>query len=578
MSSNVTAPDMDDSLFTWTETVLGLCAITALVNVFFLCASGNLITWNKQKELQCRPQCGLTVFPMFGAMLINALQQVDSQIKGKRIKKILVKAAKLSTFLAKLVLNVTELRKCTFCKSVYAPRRQFAVRIRALLNEAEEPVRDRATDAVAEFGADSAIAVRLTDLSGSVEAVCDAAHQAARERLAETHGEKINVADIVVRMAITAIRVPRLGNTLGLFAANALSEKLAAKLGNAVAGTVTAGTNLQVTVANVWARLRKRILGDERLAKLLRTLVNNLIDADALRPVNTLWLRAIVISGAWILVVLAGATIFPAVIETSRYSDSFASLRVEFSNGYRIGMMILVGLAVLFQLVLVRTFLQWKAKRIAHELVESIERTLLSLLSDEEVLAFIRFAADQMVEILIEELSGTGADDPPSPDSKGGGAGGGGGGAGASRGGAGEGGGSERGLFSGMIAGGLRNAYSEWGGTDMLMKILGETARSKVRPSIVLAFNTPLKRTESKADALKAAVQKESFSAEDLQDDAAESDKLDRMLITLNELINKSAVEKASKAAQAAAKLASMPASMITKAPANAETATTQKL
>ena len=100
-----------------------------------------------------------------------------------------------------------------------------------------------------------------------------------------------------------------------------------------------------------------------------------------------------------------------------------------------------------------------------------------------------------------------------------------------------------------LVAKPLRFAYSEFGGTDEIMKLLEKRARADIRPAIVIAFNEPLSRSESEAEALLATVAADDFDAGDLQDTAVQS-RLDRILLTLNEAIHKRAIEQAARAVQ----------------------------
>jgi hypothetical protein len=226
-------PYTHDSEFTWTQIVLYSSCALSVFNVFFLFTTGNLITWSDDDELSCRPQCGLSIFPRFGMMIVRAIHRADERVKGRRVESVevakkVVLAVAVSTNLA---LNVTHLRHCTFCKAIWAPRKQFSITLRRLLDEAMTPLRDAAIEAVRDHGENSVEAKLSADLAETMETVCDRAHGAAREMLVRTHG-KISVPKITSSVIMAALQVTRLGTTVGLRAEAALAENLRQKCVN----------------------------------------------------------------------------------------------------------------------------------------------------------------------------------------------------------------------------------------------------------------------------------------------------------------------------------------------------------
>jgi len=242
---------------------------------------------------------------------------------------------------------------------------------------------------------------------------------------------------------------------------------------------------------------------------VLKSLINSIVDARVLQPINTLWLRVVGVSACWVGLLIAATYAF----QSMQHLQIFLELAATQATSYRIGMLAFGSILLAAQAFVVKKFLNWRAKRIAHELVGSIERLLLGLLSDAEVLALLRFTIDNAVTLLIEELTGSAAG----------------------------------GWLESAMATTLSNVYGEWGGTAKVMTIVDEQARESVRPAIVESFNVPLKRSEEEAAALTRAVQAPAFEKSMLDDGvgAMADERLERLLVTLNDAINKSAVEKA---------------------------------
>lgn len=334
-------------------------------------------------------------------------------------------------------------------------------------------------------------------------------------------------------------------------------------------------------MATVWSKLLGRIIASGRLEPVLYRLLNSLIDAKALQPINTLWLRVVALSCLWLLFLLAGAAGMRIFIEESRAGERLVQVAGNFSTTYRILMIVMVIGLVIGQLKLIERFLKWRAKRIANELTAAMERALLGLVGDAGVLSFVRFLVDTSVVLLIDEIATgtTGGRRPPkSPGDGGGGwledgvnalekalgvdingdgtiggkpaaAAGGDKPAAAASGGGAEADGQGGGFLYDLVARPLRFAYSEFGGTDEVMRRLQKVARADIRPAIVMAFNEPLERSESEAEALLATVKADDFNAGDLQD-SAEQSRLDRILLQLNEAIQKRAIEQAARVLQ----------------------------
>lgn len=395
-------PDVDTGEFTWTELVLYVSCVVAVASVLLLCTTGNLLTVNENTgDISCRPQCGLSIFPTFGGILIRTAHRAHARIKGTPLEG--VKAAQNILFLAtistKLALNFTAFRHCTFCKAIYAPRRQFGATLRRLLDDAKMPLRVSATEAIDKHGADSAAAKRSIDLADTVDVMCDAAHAAARDLLMRTYGEKISVPQVTTHALLAALQTTRLGTTIGLQAEQALTAALHTKLPEPVAGTIATDTKLSAIVASVWAKLLRQCIAEKRLQPVLQRLVNGLIDAQALQPIHTLWLRALFFSGLWLFLLLSGSAAWHVVLSNSRAGDRLDVLAAEFNITYRILMTLLLVLVVIAQLKFIERFLKWRAQRVAHELSASLERTLLDLVVDDEILEFVRFVVDTAVEV-----------------------------------------------------------------------------------------------------------------------------------------------------------------------------------
>ena len=100
-------------------------------------------------------------------------------------------------------------------------------------------------------------------------------------------------------------------------------------------------------------------------------------------------------------------------------------------------------------------------------------------------------------------------------------------------------------LRNAVIANPLRSAYAAWGGTDEIMRIIDEKTRNEIRPSIVKAFDPLLERSEDEAAAAMAIVMSDSFDPTQLEHAGSDQTRLDRVLLELNDVINKHAVEVA---------------------------------
>ena len=98
-------------------------------------------------------------------------------------------------------------------------------------------------------------------------------------------------------------------------------------------------------------------------------------------------------------------------------------------------------------------------------------------------------------------------------------------------------------FFYELVATPLRNAYGAYGGTDRVMEHLNAASRTKLRPAIVIAFSEPLGRSESEVALIKSVVQAGDFRASRDLDGSAEASRLERVLVVLNDAINKRAVE-----------------------------------
>ena len=306
-ATNTTAwPDEGDEIL-WMEIAVCVCCITALVNGVLLCMSSNLLTWSKESEAFCRPQCGLTVFPKVGVLIVRALRAAGDRRSRFRL---IGKALSTAFWLRHVPLAVFS--------SLYAPRPSFARTLSDVFVEIKAPLRASADAAVAEEGPESEAALRKVDLADTVESALDSAHLAATVYIQSTPG-KINISEVTTRAIIAALHVPRAGATAGLQVEYALAAALEQTVPGSVAFAVSSGTNLRGLVAAVYGRVLPRLTDLEPgLERLLKRLINTLVDERALRPIHTLWLRATLVSAACIALLWGGWSTFLWAIEDSR--------------------------------------------------------------------------------------------------------------------------------------------------------------------------------------------------------------------------------------------------------------------
>lgn len=530
-----------------------------------------------EQDLQCRPQCGLAIFPKLGMLLIHTLneyRQTRAKARAKSLprasstlfatdaavdaagmavplnsavalasavdattvegatpttaptKLSLAEKGQAALLLAKTgcalscVSARSALRDRTVCKAVWAPRKEFGVTLRTLLDEAKQPFRLKAMAAADEHGVDLAdISTRETwpraveladDLAETIDVVCDEVHtEAMGAVLDQALGHKINVPTVVTRAMFAALQVSRLGDTLGKQAESALTAVLKEKLGG-LGSAVTGNGGLKEVISQMWAKLLKQILADERLRPLLRRLINSLADARALAPIHTLWMWVIVGSVVWLVALFAFGMAITILYHIACGSECRA-LVDHYDNAYFSFMSVLVLLVVGVQLVASRAFLFWKKRKISFALLASIERTLLATVVDDEVLAFLRFVADTAVDLLIVELVGANADDGG-------------------------------GFMAQLLANPLRHAYTEWGGTDAVVETITTTGKTKVRPAIVRAFTKPLKRSEEDEKMLLDEIEAEVLPISDLQEEKSRRG-LEKVFTALNDGIQKYTTE-----------------------------------
>ena len=157
-----------------TASLKGHVRVPCSQNVVFLCASGNLLTWKDKdhEDMQCRPQCGLSIFPKLGKRLVRAAQVADKYTTQEAAKGVVVAATLLTNLAAQLKKAMLCKAEGTLAKACYAPRRQFSVEIRTLLDDITLPARSKAIATAEEKGAESDEAVRATDEADTLDSIC----------------------------------------------------------------------------------------------------------------------------------------------------------------------------------------------------------------------------------------------------------------------------------------------------------------------------------------------------------------------------------------------------------------------
>ena len=183
-----------------------------------------------------------------------------------------------------------------------------------------------------------------------------------------TYGEKISVPQVTTHALLAALQTTRLGTTIGLQAEQALTAALHTKLPEPVAGTIATDTKLSAIVASVWAKLLRQCIAEKRLQPVLRRLVNGLIDAQALQPIHTLWLRALF--GLWLFLLLTGSAACGPQQQPRRRSPRCPRRRIR--HHHRILMTLLLVLVVIAQLKFIERF---RGAHSASHASSALERT-----------------------------------------------------------------------------------------------------------------------------------------------------------------------------------------------------------
>jgi hypothetical protein len=442
----------------WLDIAFWLSAFTSLFFVTCLFMSGRMIVFEERLEsgrtLTCRSSCALRVLPPLIFDIKKAFLKARTAV-GRRLK---LKAAR------ETAVGVVAFRNCFAnlmldCRSDWSGMRcccsnDTGDSLSAIVHDlVDEPLQKLEAELIVlqqSHGAQSEAVIRTQDLVGTIIEARDGIIKGIAEYLAEERGSRwfytMNVPKLVTTILLSTLRAPRLGTTIRM--------QVVANMGWLEGGLLSL-TRLDAAIPGVWATLQERFFQEgenNQIASILTRLINTLLDERALRPINTVWRKAVILFGAWWVAVLGTSMAFSVILNNSRRLRQYVELRDGIF--FYAFMCIMMVVLVLAQIGLTHFFLKRQAETTKRKLLEAVERTASGVLDDTEVLALIRSVVDVTVEATIKEVVG--------------------------------------GVT--IAQGPLQAAYSNWGGTDAVMQLIAEKNVEEVRPAIRATFDTALKR------------------------------------------------------------------------------------